>query len=230
MYRPRVNGDFTFTDVRVAADEGAILDGVDLEVPASGITVIVGPSGAGKTTLLRLCNRLEVPTSGTVAFRGDDIAGLDPLDLRRRVGMAFQRPTVLGGSVRDNLAVAAPGSSNGRLAESLDRVELDRSLLDRAADVLSVGEAQRMCLARTLLTEPEALLADEPTAALDVGRRAGIERLVGGLAADGMPVLWVTHDLDQARRLADRTVVLVAGRVRSGDEAAAFLTGGADGG
>ena len=88
-----------------------------------------------------------------------------------------------------------------------------------------------MCLARTLLTGPEALLADEPTAALDVGRRADIERLVLGLAAAGMPVLWVTHDIDQARRMADRTVVMIAGRVRASDDpaVAAFLAGELDG-
>ena len=111
---------FSFDAVSVHTAEGVLLDRVTMTVPSTGITVIVGPSGAGKTTLLRLCNRLEVATSGSLSFRGDPIASLDPIGLRRRVGMVFQRPTVLGGSVADNLRVAAPGSSDAQLAAALD--------------------------------------------------------------------------------------------------------------
>ena len=94
---------FTFEHIRVDGPHGPLLTDVDGGVPTRGVTVVVGPSGAGKSTLLRLCNRLEVPTTGRVRFRGDDVAGLDPLHLRRRVGMVFQRPTPFAGTVRDNL-------------------------------------------------------------------------------------------------------------------------------
>jgi putative ABC transport system ATP-binding protein len=192
-------------------------------VPASGITVLAGPSGAGKTTLLRLCNRLEVPTSGRVLFHGDDVAGLDPLAHRRRVGMVFQRPTLFPGTIRDNLAVADPSASDERLADVLEHAALDASFLDRVGDDLSGGEAQRACIARALLTDPEVLLMDEPTSALDPDARASIERLGRRLADDGLTLLWVSHDLDQARRVADRSIVLIEGRLATPAEADAFL-------
>ncbi len=197
----------------VTPDGDVVLRCVDGEIPDAGITVIVGPSGSGKTTLLRLCNRLEAPTDGTVSFRGGDVAGLDPLELRRRVGFIFPTPVLLGGSVADELRVALPTAAEAELAAVLERVDLAAAFLSRAGDTLSTGEAQRVCLARTLLTAPEVLLADEPTASLDVGLRAGLERLARRLAGDGTPVVWVTHDLGQARRLADFLIAVIDGEI-----------------
>ncbi|MGZ8753179.1 MAG: ATP-binding cassette domain-containing protein, partial [Acidimicrobiia bacterium] len=117
------------------------LDGATGEVPDRGVTVLVGPSGSGKSTLLRCCNRLEAPDAGTVRFRDGDVAGLDPLVLRRRVGMVFQRPTPFAGTVRDNLRVAEPALSERASELALERVGLDRSFLDRDARALSGGEA-----------------------------------------------------------------------------------------
>jgi putative ABC transport system ATP-binding protein len=212
-----------FDHVTVAGDGGErLLDDLELELQLAGTVAVVGPSGAGKTTLLRLCNRLEVPTSGRVLLDGEDLAGLDPLRLRRRVGMVSQRPVLFAGSVRDNLAVAAPHADP---APMLERVGLDRSLLDRQADDLSGGEAQRLCVARTLATEPEILLMDEPTASLDAVSRDRVEELVRALNASGMSILWVTHDLEQAARLASRCVVLIDGRLASPDDAALYLDG-----
>lgn len=204
---------FTFRDVTVDGDDRPRLTNVDVTVPEGAVTVIVGPSGAGKSTLLRLCNRLEVPSTGTVLFRGSDISSIDPLHLRRRVGMVFQRPIPFPGSVRDNLLVADPGASALALTDALEQASLDISYLDRDAERLSGGETQRMCLARTLLTTPEVLLMDEPTSSLDAGPRAQLEGLTRRFCDSGLPVLWVTHDLDQARRLADHVIVLAGGRV-----------------
>ncbi|MBI2167954.1 MAG: ATP-binding cassette domain-containing protein [Actinobacteria bacterium] len=207
-------GLFEFDDVWVETDRGTILEAVTATIPDRGVTVVVGASGAGKSTLLRLCNRLEVPTRGTVRFRGDDVGELDPLGLRRRAGMVFQRPTLFGGTVRDNLLVAAPDADEALLTAVLERAELPPAFLDCPADDLSGGEAQRACLARTLVTEPEVLLMDEPTAALDERPRLALERLAAQLAAAGVPVVWVTHQLDQMRRLADHLLVVVVGRLR----------------
>jgi putative ABC transport system ATP-binding protein len=190
-----------------------LLADVHGEVPAAGVTVVVGPSGAGKSTLLRLCNRLEAPTSGTVRFRDNDVVRLDPLRLRRRVGMVFQRPSPFAGTVGDNLRVAEPGLSDTAAAAALGRADLTPDFLDRPAHELSGGEAQRMCLARTLVTKPEVLLMDEPTSSVDPRSTRALEQLARGLALDGVPVLWVTHDLAQMRRLADRVLVLVNGRL-----------------
>jgi putative ABC transport system ATP-binding protein len=214
---------FSFEHVSVERADRRLLHEVDAAIDDDGITVVLGPSGAGKTTLLRLCNRLEVPTSGRVLHRGDDIATLDPLALRRKVGMVFQRPTLFAGTLRDNLLEADPQRSDAALGSALERVGLAPGFLDRPRDELSGGEAQRACLARTLLTEPDVLLMDEPTASLDPDRRLEVEHLVTTLAESGIVVVWVTHDLDQARRLGDRLLVLIDGRVATDDEARAFL-------
>lgn len=205
---------FEFDDVVVRFGDEVVLDHVTASVPDGGsITCLLGASGAGKSTLLRLCNRLEVPTAGQVRFRGEPLADLDPLELRRSVGMVFQRPTLFPGSVRDNLLVAEPAADGPAMGEALDRARLPSSFLDRDADSLSGGEAQRACLARTLVTGPDVLLMDEPTSALDPTATKGLEELGRSLADDGMPILWVTHDLDQADRIADRRIVLLAGRL-----------------
>ncbi len=105
MQRP--GGLFEFDDVEVSFGDARALDGISLTVPDDGVTVLLGASGSGKSTMLRLCNRLEVPTAGRVLFRGTDIMDLDPLSLRRRVGMVFQRPTLFPGTVIENLRVAS---------------------------------------------------------------------------------------------------------------------------
>jgi putative ABC transport system ATP-binding protein len=221
----------SFEGVRVATDDGVeLLHGVDVVVRHGRVTVLAGPSGAGKTTLLRLGNRLEVPSAGVVRFHADDVAGLDPRELRRRVGMVFQRPVVFGGTVRDNLLVADAGADDRVMGEALERSGLAAGVLERTADDLSGGEAQRMCIARTLMTGPQVVLMDEPTSSLDPSNRRGIEGLARRLAAAGLGVLWVTHDLAQARRLGDEVVVLVDGRNATGEEATSYMDGpdGAD--
>ena len=192
-------------------------------VPDRGVTVLVGESGSGKSTMLRLCNRLEVPSRGRVLFRGDDVAALDPLALRRGVGMVFQRPTLFAGTVRDNLLVAAPEADEPRQLHALRRADLDPAFLDRDAGELSGGEAQRACLARTIITDPEVLLMDEPTSSLDVDHRLALERQACVLARDGVPVLWVTHDLDQARRVGDWALRIESGRVAASGAAGEVL-------
>jgi putative ABC transport system ATP-binding protein len=219
---------FSFEDVRLMFEGSAVLDGVTTEIADAGVTVLAGPSGSGKSTLLRLCNRLDAPTSGVVRFRGEDVAGLDPLRLRRRVGMVFQRPTLFPGTVRENLLVAEPSLSDRAARAALALVGLPTSFLDRTGDDLSGGEAQRACIARTVVTRPEALLMDEVTSALDPTHRRGIERLAARLAADGTPVVWVTHDLHQAERVADRTIVLDQGRIADEGTATRFLAGHRD--
>src|SRR6266566_1605406 len=110
---------FRFRDVSVRFGDLTVLDRLSLDIHDRMVTVVAGPSGAGKSTVLRLCNRLEVPSSGAVEYRGQDVASMDPLSLRRRVGMVFQRPTLFGGTVRDNLRVARPDANGGDYCAAL---------------------------------------------------------------------------------------------------------------
>jgi putative ABC transport system ATP-binding protein len=204
---------FEFERVTVVRAGRRVLDQITAAIPAAGITVISGPSGAGKTTLLRLCNRLEIPDEGIVSYRGQPLDELDPLTLRRRVGMVFQRPTPFPGTVADNLAVAHPDAGAEELSTALKRVALDPGLLGQDAQTLSGGELQRMCLARTLVTQPETLLLDEPTSALDAQPKRIFENTARDLAAQGITIIWVTHDGAQARRVADRIYQLRDGHL-----------------
>jgi putative ABC transport system ATP-binding protein len=200
----------------VAASRGGrpVLVDLDLEIP-EGTTAVLGPSGSGKSTLLRLLNRLADPDAGLVRFAGEDVRSLDPLALRRRVALVPQLPAPLPGSVADNVRYGP--ALCGREAEverALALAGLDGSYADREASELSVGEQQRVMLARALALDPEALLLDEPTSALDEAARDGVERTLRDLARDAVAAtVLVTHDRAQAERLATRVVELRDGRV-----------------
>jgi ABC-type methionine transport system ATPase subunit len=190
-----------------------ILAGVDALVPDGEITAVVGPSGAGKSTLLRAINRLVEPSSGEVYLDGEATGSLDPLKLRRRVGMVFQIPALFGASVEEALLygarLAGRSAHAGRL---LELVGLDPSMSERTPETLSVGQ-QRVSVARALALEPEALLLDEPTSALDEAARRKIEDLVRDLNAHlGLTMVFVSHDLSQVERVADRVVLLAEGK------------------
>ncbi len=220
--------EFVHLSVRGVDDQWRLHD-VNGCIPGEGITALVGPSGSGKSTLLRCCNRLEAPDTGSVKFRGTNIADLDVLLLRRRVSMVFQKPTPFPGTGRDNLRIADPTLDDARVRDLLDRVQLGPEFLDRNATQLSGGEAQRLCLARSLAVGPDAVLMDEVTSSLDPTARRALEELARSLADDGIPIVWVTHDLAQARRLADSTLVVVSGHLAGRDESDTFIEENSDG-
>jgi putative ABC transport system ATP-binding protein len=204
---------FDLVGVDAGPDGAPILVGLTVEVPLGGITVLAGVSGSGKSTMLRLLNRLDEPTAGEIRWGGRLITEWVPTELRRKVAMVFQRPSVFAGTVAENLRVARPALTDGEAVAALARVDLGADLLDQDASTLSGGEAQRMCLARSLLTDPQVLLADEPTSSLDGAARQTLEDLALALAAGGMAIVWVTHDVEQLRRLADHLMVIHEGRV-----------------
>jgi putative ABC transport system ATP-binding protein len=195
---------FEYADVRVDGDDGPIVAGFCARVPRDGLTVLVGPSGAGKTTLLRLLNRLDDPDRGTVLFEGRDVRDYDVLELRRRVQVVGQVPVTFPGTVADNLLPLS--GDGGDPPALLARVGLDGGLATREADRLSVGEAQRLALARALGRAPDVLALDEPTSALDTASKSGIERLVRELADTGLTVVMVTHEPRHAAELADHVI------------------------
>jgi putative ABC transport system ATP-binding protein len=198
---------FEYRDVRVDGDDGPIVEGFSAVISRLGLTAMVGSSGAGKTTLLRLLNRLDDPDAGQVLLDGKDVRDYDVLDLRRRVQYVGQVPVTFPGTVIENLALADPSTDASAL---LARVGLDPALADRRADALSVGEAQRLSLARALACAPEALLLDEPTSALDTTSKGGIEQLIRSLAGGGLTVVLVTHDPRQAAELAGAVIEVEA--------------------
>ena len=210
---PRLEADSLVSD----RDGQRIIDGVSFSVEAGEWLALIGPSGAGKSTLLRLLNRLDEPVGGTVYLDGIDYRELEPMELRRRVGLVAQQPALQPGTVRENVTIGPrlrdepiPADRVTTVIEGLGLA----SIADRDVERLSGGEGNRVMLARTLVNDPDALLLDEPTASLDADTTARVETLLTEtLADDDCAVVLVTHDRDQADRLGDRTLELRDGAV-----------------
>ena len=212
---------------RVAYSRGGrvILEDVSARLP-SGASCLAGPSGSGKSTVLRLLNRLADPDRGRVLYEGTDVRESDPLALRREVCLVPQLPALIEGTVSDNVGYGA------RLAgrdcdprRCLELAGLDPRFEDRDAGKLSVGEQQRVMLARAMALEPRVLLLDEPTSALDEAARDAVESTITSLRQrTGISSVLVTHDLEQARRLAEWVVRIDEGRVVEQGAAAEVLT------
>ena len=194
-----------------------LVNDVSVQVAAGEILAVVGPSGAGKSSFLRLLNRLDEPTGGTVLLESADYRSIAPQELRRRVGMVMQTAFLFPGTISANIAfgprqrgeIMAPT----QIATLLERVGLS-GFAERDISNLSGGEAQRVALARTLANAPQVLLLDEPTSALDEASVRGVEELVLGLVQERrMACVIVTHNREQAIRLADRTMIIEAGRL-----------------
>jgi putative ABC transport system ATP-binding protein len=194
-----------------------LVDGITVQLRQGEVVAVVGPSGAGKSSFLRLLNRLDEPTAGTVLVNGCDYRQMRPQDLRRRVGMVMQTAYLFSGTVAANLMFGPRQHDRvltpPQIASLLDRVGLP-GFQERDVSRLSGGEAQRVSLARALANSPETLLLDEPTSALDDISERAIEDLVLGIIRERrMTAVIVTHHIAQARRIADRTMVLEAGRL-----------------
>jgi putative ABC transport system ATP-binding protein len=205
---------FELEGVSLARTGRTVLEDVTVSIPA-GASAVAGPSGCGKSTLLRLLNRLADPERGSIRYLGGDVRGRDVLALRREVMLVPQIPALLDGSVADNIAFAGRlAGANGDAGRLLQLAGLDPSFGGREASKLSVGEQQRVMLARALAAEPRVLLLDEPTSALDEDTRAAVEATLLELRMRlDISLVLVTHDLGQARRLADWVLRLDCGRV-----------------
>ena len=196
------------------AGEAEILRGVTFAVQAGEVFSVVGPSGAGKSTLLRTINRLVESTAGNIFLDGAPIEEINPLELRRRIGMVFQLPALFGDTVEDAVLYGVRlAGKRADVERLLGLAGLAPSLASRNPQSLSVGQQQRVSIARALALEPEVLLMDEPTSALDQVARQRIEDLIGQLNKElGLTIVVVSHALDQVERIADRVVLLIDGR------------------
>jgi tungstate transport system ATP-binding protein len=201
-----------------------LLDRVNVCIDGSGLTVVLGPNGAGKTLLLRVLANLLMPDSGSVGWAGS------PPDRSRapRIGFVFQKPMLLRRSVLANVvyALAAVGvekrGREPRAREALALASLEH-LAHSPARLLSGGEQQRLALARALVTKPEVLLLDEPASSLDPAATLAIEKLIETARGRGTRLVLVTHDIGQARRLADTVLFMHRGRIVERARAADFF-------
>jgi putative ABC transport system ATP-binding protein len=194
-----------------------LVDDISVQVRQGEILAVVGPSGAGKSSFLRLINRLDEPTGGTVYLDGRDYRHISPGELRRRVGMVMQAAYLFPGTIAENLRFGPRQQGEDLLAPEIDDLLEHVGLKGFAGrDVLNLsgGEAQRVSLARTLANKPEVLLLDEPTSALDEKAEREIEALLTRVLRDRhLTALMVTHDTGQAERIADRAILIKAGRL-----------------
>jgi phosphate transport system ATP-binding protein len=227
--RARVRERMRVESLGVAyAGKPAVQD-VSLDIRAGEVLALIGPSGCGKTTLLRCLNRLTelTPTAtrgGRLLLDGEDVDALEVTQLRRRVSMVFQQPNPFPMSVFDNVAYALREQASRRPRRGDLRAPVEEALrraglwdevgddLEHAALRLSGGQQQRLCIARALAADPEVLLLDEPCSALDPRSTAVIEELIVSLAED-LAVVIVTHNLQQAQRIADRVGFMYLGEL-----------------
>ncbi len=214
--------------VSYRAGDQALIDHVSFRLEDSRRTVILGPNGAGKSVLLRLCHGLLAPSAGAITWGGST-----PAATMKRRGLVFQRPVMLRRSVAANIEHVLKTQGIGRdrrrglVSAALDQAGL-KSLAHRQARTLSGGEQQRLAIARAWLLEPAVVLLDEPTANLDPGATRAVEELIIRLGATGAKILMTTHDIAQARRLAEEVMFLHHGRLLEHRPAVEFFAGPRD--
>jgi phosphate transport system ATP-binding protein len=215
---------FELGDVSVWYGDYQAVRNVDLTIGRQQITAMIGPSGCGKSTVIRCLNRMNdlIPGArvvGKISYHGEDMYAdyVDPIEVRRRIGMVFQKPNPFPKSVYDNVAYGPRVNGfKGKLADIVEEALVDAALWDEVKDklktnalALSGGQQQRLCIARTIAVKPEAILMDEPCSALDPIATAKIEDLMQDLAKTYTIVI-VTHNMQQAARVSDRTAFFTA--------------------
>lgn len=199
-------------------DGALILKGINAKILDGEFITIMGPSGAGKSTLLSLLNRMIEPDQGVIKLKGQKYQELEILTLRKRIGMVFQLPVMVKGSVADNISLG-PKLHKETLTikdieQLLELVGLPKTMINQDAKTLSGGEKQKLSLARTLANNPDMLLLDEVTSSLDPDSALEIEELIRGInKQSGKTILWVTHNIEQARRLGEYSWVLGEGKL-----------------
>jgi putative ABC transport system ATP-binding protein len=219
---------FDLQQVNLSRSGEKVLTDVSFSLRQGESLVIIGPSGSGKSSLLRCLNRLEPIQSGRILFLEVDTRQLPTLELRRRIGMVFQKAAVFPGTVSDNIAygprLQGKTLSRSAVLDLMQQAALEPELIDRDAQELSGGQEQRLALARALANQPDVLLLDEATTALDPIATYKIEQALHNLRLKkGLTLIWVSHSIEQVRRVADRVLLLENGQVTRHDTVTALL-------
>jgi len=231
---PKISFHNVFKKKRIGNEQHSeiidVLKGISFTIPDSQIFTIIGPSGSGKSTILRLINRLEDPDDGAISYNDKLIKDMNILELRRKVGMVFQEPIMLDGTIKDNLLYTSRLQKRGdsEVIELMNRnlrlVELDEDFLKRDAEQLSGGEKQRLSIARALMNEPEVLLLDEPTSALDPSLAHKFFDTIKKIKKEtGLTIICVIHQMEYAKIVGDRTMLLIKGEVIEENKTESFF-------
>ena len=200
----------------IVKDKSIIRD-VSLSVNHGDYITIVGPSGSGKSTLLKLCSDLISPTSGIITYKGRDLATIDPESYRKEVSYCFQRPYLFAKTVRPNILfpydIRGLQPDMNRIEYLFDLLHMPLNYMERRNDELSGGEMQRICLIRSLIFEPNVLLLDEVTSALDATNISIVENVIDELHKKGITIISITHNEEQSLRAANRRITIVDGQL-----------------
>lgn len=208
-----------FHDVSFYNDNRVILKDISLGVESGDFISIVGPSGSGKSTLLKLCSNLISPTLGEIIFDGKNYWDHKPDDLRKNITYCFQTPYLFGNTVMDNIEfpyyIRNMKPDLARVNSLFSMFDMSDEYLERDVKNLSGGEKQRIALIRSILFMPKILLLDEVTSALDMDNTLIVEKVIASLNAQGTTILWVTHNLEQSRRYANKVLTIDSGKIES---------------
>jgi putative ABC transport system ATP-binding protein len=209
----------TLSNISLKSTDKLILDNVSLDIKASESLAIIGASGCGKSSLLRILANLTNPSAGTICYKQQNYAQINPSILRRKIGYCFQIPCLFGETVYDNLLfpfqVHAEKYNTKKTRQLFEQFELNPDLENSSITMLSGGEKQRIALIRSLLFLPEILLLDEITSALDHENTLIVERVLNDVNALGISLVWVTHSLEQSQRVASRVITMKDGAIIS---------------
>ena len=201
-------------EITVNGEKKVIVDDISFRFEKGKIYNIIGPSGAGKTSFLRLLNRLDEPTGGNIVFNTESVTDCIPCGVRRNIGYLFQTPYLFPGTVRDNLLYAESSLTSEAIVKLVKQAQIPEKFIDADVENLSIGEKQRVSLARVLAMNPEIILLDEPTSALDPSYTVAIEDLIKCIVGErALTAIIVTHNPEQALRMGGMGIMLVEGKL-----------------
>lgn len=208
-----------FQNVSFDSEDKTILKNISVSINTGDFISIVGPSGSGKSTFLKLCSHLISPTDGSITYKGKNVTDYNPTELRKSITYCFQTPYLFGDTVMENIkfpfSIRNIKPDNKRVDEMFSVFHMSTDFLNKDVKTLSGGEKQRIALIRSLLFKPEILLLDEVTSALDVDNTKIVENVITSLNKEGITVLWITHNLEQSRKFANKLLTIEAGEIKS---------------